>query len=80
MGTIINFIIFLAVGAIAGWIAGIIMKSEGTTLRNILLGIAGGIIAGALGLSSSNIIGGIIASVIGACLLIFIVRLITKKK
>ena len=79
MSSIIGIIIFLAVGAISGWIAGVIMKSEGTTLRNILLGIAGGIIAGVLGLSSTSIICGIIASVIGACLLIFIVRLVTKK-
>ena len=66
----------------AGWLAGIIMKSKNGVLINIILGIVGGAVAGALfgllGISFNGIIGGLICGVIGACLLIFIVRLIKK--
>lgn len=69
-------------GGISGWLAGIIMKSNNGILLNIILGIVGGAVAGALfgliGINFNGIIGGLICGVIGACLLIFIVRLIKK--
>jgi len=80
----INFIVSLIVGAICGWLAGIIMKSEHGIIINIILGVVGGAVAGALfgvlGISFHGIIGNIICGVIGACLLIFVVRLIKNKK
>ncbi|MBO7600580.1 MAG: GlsB/YeaQ/YmgE family stress response membrane protein, partial [Lachnospiraceae bacterium] len=66
-----------------GWLAGIIMKSANGVLINIILGIVGGVIGGAifnfLGINFNGIVGSIICGVVGACLLIFIVRLIRKK-
>ena len=53
-----------------------------TKLVNIILGIVGGAVAGALfgviGISFGGPIGSIICGVVGACLLIFIFRLIKK--
>jgi len=59
------------------------MKSEGSLLRNIILGIIGGfvgeLIFNLLGITFSNYLGTILVSVVGACLVIFVVKLITKK-
>lgn len=78
-----NIIISLIIGAVCGWLAGIIMKSGHGLLVNIILGIVGGFVGGfifgLLGLSINGIVGTIISSVVGACLIIFVVRLIKKK-
>ena len=85
MTTIIHFIIRIIIGAISGSIAGNIMKSKQPLLINIILGIVGGAIAATvLGLfiTPSGIfswVTDIIFGVIGACFLIYIVRLIKKK-
>lgn len=76
MGILVNVIVDLLVGAIAGWLASNIMHSEGSMLRNIILGIAGGVVGsillGIIGISGSGIIGGIVVSVFGACVLVYI--------
>ena len=73
---LVGLVIAIALGAVSGWIAGIIMKSEGSLLRNIILGIVGGAVAsvlfGLIGISFGGPIGNIIVSVIGACLLIWL--------
>lgn len=80
----LNFIISLIVGAVAGWLAGIIMKCPGSWLRNIILGIVGGVVggfvAGLIGLAASNIIGRLLISVLGACIVLAVMGWITKKK
>ena len=82
MGNIVNIIIYLALGALSGWLAGIIMKSEGGLIRNIILGICGGavgsVLFGLIGLGANSLIGGIIVSVAGACLLVFLVNKFVK--
>ena len=68
----------LILGGVAGWIAGNIMNSEGGTLRNVLLGLGGGIVGsvvlGIFGFHGHGLIGGTAVSVIGACILIWIGR------
>ena len=45
--TIEDFIIWLVIGGVAGWLAGLIVKGYGLGLvGNIAIGIAGAIIAG----------------------------------
>ena len=60
----LGFIFSLLVGALAGYIAGRIMGSETSTLRNIVLGILGGfvgsILFGLIGLSATGIVGEIL--------------------
>lgn len=80
----IQLLILLAVGAIAGWLAGQIMKGGGFGLiGDIVIGILGAALASfvlpAIGLHiGGGILGWIINAVIGACLLIFIIRLIKR--
>lgn len=70
----IRFLISLVVGAVSGWIAGQIMKEDGSWLKNMILGIVGGVVGGFLlglvGIGGHNILGDIIISVIGACIVI----------
>ena len=72
----INFIITLVLGGVAGWIAGKLMNSEGSTLRNVLLGLGGGVVGdivlGIVGIHGNGMIGGTIVSVVGACILIWL--------
>lgn len=77
-----GIILSLIIGAVCGWLAGKIMKSEGGLLFNIILGILGGFVGGLLfgliGISFNGIIGNIICGAAGSCLLIWIVRKIKK--
>jgi uncharacterized membrane protein YeaQ/YmgE (transglycosylase-associated protein family) len=82
--SIVGLIIWLLIGGIAGWLAGLIMKGGSFGLiGNIVVGIVGAAIAGAvlprLGLYiGGGIIGDIINAVIGACLLLFVISLVKR--
>lgn len=71
----------LIVGAIAGWLAGQIMKGSGYGLLvNIILGIVGAFVGswlfGVLGISiASGLVGSLITAVIGAIVILFIASL-----
>lgn len=74
-------IIVLLIGAVAGWLAGKIIKGGGFGLvGNIIVGIVGSVVGNfvfaALGLFASGILGSIITATCGAIILLFIVRLI----
>lgn len=78
-----SLIIFLAIGALAGWLAGNIMKGGGFgLLGNILVGIIGAIIGGsvfnALGLVAGGLLGSIITATVGAVILLFIIGLVKR--
>ncbi len=79
-----TLIVFLIVGAIAGWLAGLIVKGYGFGLiGNIVVGIVGAFIAGwllpALGISlGTGIVASIINAVIGAVILLLLVRVIKR--
>ncbi len=79
-----TLVIWLIIGAIAGWLAGQVMKGAGFGLvGNIIVGIVGAFIAGWLFPSLGWELGGgplgaIIAAAIGACLLLFIVSLVKR--
>src|SRR5690606_29542432 len=77
-----SILIMLIVGAIAGWLAGLIVKGFGFgLLGNIVVGIVGAFIAGlvlpAIGLSiGGGILSAIIHATIGAVILLFLIKLI----
>ena len=78
-----NFIAFLIIGALAGWIAGNVMKGKGFgLLGNMLVGIVGafvgGFLFGLLGLASFGFIGSLVTATVGAIVLIYVVSLIKK--
>ena len=71
----------LLIGAVAGWLAGQIMKGSGYGLLvNIILGIVGAFVGswlfGVLGISiASGLVGSLITAVIGAVVILFIASL-----
>jgi uncharacterized membrane protein YeaQ/YmgE (transglycosylase-associated protein family) len=79
-----SIIIFLIVGAIAGWLAGLVVKGRGFGLvGDIIIGIVGALIAGwllpRLGIYiGAGIIGQIIEAFIGAVILLIILRLVRR--
>ncbi len=82
--SIIAWIIF---GALAGWIASIIMKTneEQGAVANIIIGIIGAFIGGGLyqliggdGISGFNIVS-LIVAIIGSVILIFLMRLLSGR-
>ncbi len=78
-----SLLIFLAIGAAAGWLAGTLMKGGGFgLLGNIVVGVIGAFIGGFvfsfLGISANGLIGSLITAVAGAAILLFVVGLIKK--
>lgn len=79
-----SLIIFLIVGAVAGWLAGQLVKGYGFGLvGNIVVGIVGALIAGWLfpliGLNlGSGVFASIIYATIGAVVLLVLIRLVKQ--
>ena len=75
-------LISLIVGAVAGCIACAIMNSKGGLIRDIIIGIIGGFVGTfvfqIVGISWDGILGSIGTSVIGACILIFVGKVLFK--
>ena len=78
-----SIVVFLIIGAIAGWLAGMVMKGGGFgLLGDIVVGIigafVGGWLFGVLGIFAGGFIGAVITAFVGACVLLFVIRLIKK--
>lgn len=79
-----TLIIWLLVGAIAGWLAGIVVKGFGFgLLGNIVVGIVGSFIGGwvfgRLGImTGQGILGAIVGATVGAIILLLLLRLIRR--
>jgi uncharacterized membrane protein YeaQ/YmgE (transglycosylase-associated protein family) len=78
-----DLVVLLAIGAIAGWLAGKLMRGGGFgLLGNIAIGIIGAaigkVVFGLLGITASGMIGSIVTATAGAALLLFLVDLIKK--
>jgi uncharacterized membrane protein YeaQ/YmgE (transglycosylase-associated protein family) len=79
-------LVALAIGAIAGWLAGVLVVGAGFGLvGNILLGIAGAFMAAllfprlGLGLTlGGGIVGAIVTSALGAAILLLVVNLLKR--
>jgi uncharacterized membrane protein YeaQ/YmgE (transglycosylase-associated protein family) len=82
MGVIEALVIFLVVGAIAGWLAGLIVKGGGFgLLGDIVVGVLGAIVAGyllpAVGVTlGGGLMGAIPAALIGAIIPLVIMKLV----
>ena len=86
-----NFIIWLIVGGLVGWVASIIMKTNGQQgiLLNVIVGIVGAFIAGYvltpfLGISTINqnnfSMPALLVSLGGAVILLFVVSLLRGRR
>ena len=82
--TLTGILIIILVGAVAGWLAGQIVKGHGFGLAgNIVVGIVGAFIAGLIlpqiGLNiGSPILNSIIHATIGAVILLVLIKVIRR--
>jgi uncharacterized membrane protein YeaQ/YmgE (transglycosylase-associated protein family) len=76
-----SLLIWIVIGAIAGFLAGRIMKGGFGLVGDIIVGMVGAVIGGWL-LGGIIVIGGLLGSIVlatlGAVILIFILRLIRR--
>lgn len=79
-----SILVIILVGAVAGWLAGLIVKGFGFgLLGNIVVGIVGAFVAGlifpAIGLGfGGGIVGSIIHATLGAVILLFLIKLVRR--
>lgn len=76
----------IIIGAFCGWIASMIMNTNEQmgAIKNILAGVIGGAVGnfalGLLGLQSKGgLVGSIVSGILGACIVIFIIKAITRR-
>jgi uncharacterized membrane protein YeaQ/YmgE (transglycosylase-associated protein family) len=83
--TSVGWIGYIVIGAIAGWIAGKIVKGSGSgILMNIVIGVVGALIGGFLLSFRFNTAAGgwwftLLTAILGAVILLWIVRLVQRK-
>lgn len=78
-----DFVYWIMVGLVAGWLAGQVMKGRGygvvvDIILGILGGIVGGFVFGLLGLHAGGLIGQIVVAFAGAVILVWITRKVKK--
>jgi uncharacterized membrane protein YeaQ/YmgE (transglycosylase-associated protein family) len=76
-------VILVVIGAVAGWLASMVIPNGYGLIGTIIVGIIGGVVAGYLLSGKLNITGNalvnqIISASIGAHVLLFVLRLIKK--
>lgn len=79
--TAMGLLIWIVIGAIAGFLAGQIMKSGFGLVGDIIVGMVGAVLGGWL-LGGIIVIGGLLGSIVlatlGAIILLFLLRLIRR--
>jgi len=79
-----EFVWFILVGLVAGWLAGMLVKGGGFgVIGDIVVGVlgalVGGFLFGFLGFSGGGgLLGSIVVATVGAVVLIFVLRLIKR--
>jgi uncharacterized membrane protein YeaQ/YmgE (transglycosylase-associated protein family) len=81
--TLAGFILFLVIGGLAGWLAGVISKGSGYGLvGNVIVGIVGAFLGGLcfslLGIVAYGFLGRLIFAVLGALLFSWLLGFIRK--
>ena len=80
-----DLLLFLAIGLVAGWLAGVLVKGSGFGLvGDLIVGILGAILGGWLfgrlgfSLGLGGLADSLIVATLGAVLLLFLIRLIKR--
>jgi len=79
-----QLILFVLIGAIAGWLAGQIMKGRGFgVVGNIVVGVVGAFLGGfvfrLLGFAAFGLLAQLITATVGAIILLWIVSYLRRK-
>lgn len=78
-----NLLWFCLIGIVAGWLAGQLMRGGGFGLiGDLIVGVIGALLGGLLfsllGIQAGGLLGALIVATIGAMVLIFLLRLVSK--
>ena len=81
--TLRHLIVFLIIGGVIGWLAGVIVRGRGFgILADIAIGILGAVFGGwmaeVLGLSISSSLGEFVMAILGAVVLVGLTRLVVR--
>ena len=80
-----SLIIFLLIGAVAGWLAGVLVRGYGFGLAgNIVVGVIGSFLGGWLFthfhlVHGAGLLGSVIGATVGAVVLLFVIRLVRRR-
>ena len=81
-----SIIVWIVIGGLAGWVAGMIMNTDGSLVKNIVTGIVGALIGGfimsffgAEGFTGFNLWSFVVA-LLGSIVLIAVINLFTSRK
>ena len=77
-----SIIVWIVIGGLAGWVANMIMKTDGSLLKNIVTGVVGGFVMsffGADGFTGFNVWSFVVA-LVGSVILIGAINLLTGKR
>jgi uncharacterized membrane protein YeaQ/YmgE (transglycosylase-associated protein family) len=81
-GQAIGWVVLIVIGGVAGWLAERVMGSSHGIIINVVLGIVGAVVArfllGIIGIGFGGLSGQLIAGFLGACVLIWLGRLVKK--
>ena len=83
--SLLAILIWIVVGAVAGWLAGLVMRGAGFGLvGNVIVGIVGAVVAGFLlpkvGIViGGNIVAAILNAFIGAVIVLFVIGLLRRR-
>jgi uncharacterized membrane protein YeaQ/YmgE (transglycosylase-associated protein family) len=80
-----NFVWFILIGLVAGWLGGLIVKGSGQGFWiNLLVGVVGAVLGGWLmsfvKFGGNGLVWQLLVAVVGAVVLLLIVGLFTRKK
>ena len=81
-----SIIVWIVIGGLAGWVANMIMKTDGSLLKNIVTGVVGALLGGfvmsffgADGFTGCNVWSFVVA-LVGSVILIGAINLLTGKR
>lgn len=80
-----DIILFILMGLLAGWLAGVVIKGRGFGLvGNLVVGLIGALVGGLffpiLGITSTHIVGRILLATVGAILALVLVTLLAPRR
>jgi uncharacterized membrane protein YeaQ/YmgE (transglycosylase-associated protein family) len=79
-----EFLWFILIGLVAGWLAGMLTKGGGFgVVGNLVVGVIGAVLGGAifrvLGFSFGGLLAQLVVATVGAIVLLFLLSMIKKK-
>jgi uncharacterized membrane protein YeaQ/YmgE (transglycosylase-associated protein family) len=79
-----NWLWFILIGLVAGFLAGAVVKGHGFGLvGNLVVGVIGALLGGFLfglfGIAATNIVGNLISAVVGAVVLLLLIGFVKRK-